>query len=272
MGMPLDRRAVAILTNKFWSSAGWRKDPFVTPEDYAYAKSKGVMFDPVQLTHDAAIGAAIDAVAAVRQAEVVGAFVASLASRRLDWRSALGSYAVARHLDPHTSPALEGARRCSYCGLYNAHSVDLNILNFERLKWGGVRHLDPTFISFDLHVFRGSEPGVPGANDFAILRSILEIARAMPDKARLSDLDKALAKLLPSNSDERRTLIGILGFAGVLIDPEKPSFRKRFVPDCEREQTPWHKNDWPYPVQWWTGKYGVNEDAVADWFPMLTLQ
>lgn len=89
----------------------------------------------------------------------------------------------------------------------------------------------------------------------------------MGPRARLSDLAKALSKLLPSNDAERRTLIGILGYAGILIDPDRPDFWKRFVPADEREQTPYHKDDWPYPVQWWNGSHGVNEAAVADWFP-----
>lgn len=270
--MSLDKRAVAILMNTYWSPAGWRSDWSVAPEDYAYAKAKGVMFDPLRLSHDEAIDAAVEATSAVRQAEVVAAFVASLGSRRLDWRSALGSYAVARHLDRHIPPNPPNSGRCTYCGLYDSHDVDLNVLNFERFKWGGVRHLDPTYISLDLRAFRASVRAAPAASDFAIMRDILDIARAMPEKARLSDLEKALAKSLRSNSAERRTLIGILGFAGILIDPEKPSFRDRFVPDRQREQTPWHKDDWPYPVQWWTGRCGVDENAVADWFPMLTLQ
>jgi hypothetical protein len=35
------------------------------------------------------------------------------------------------------------------------------------------------------------------------------------------------------------------------------------------EQTPWHKDDWPYPVQRWTGACGVNEAAIDEWFPDL---
>ncbi|WP_374569958.1 hypothetical protein [Phenylobacterium sp.] len=269
--MSLDKRAVAILMNTYWSSAGWRPDRSVAPEDFAYARSKGVMFDAVRLSHDDAIKAAVEAAANVRQTEIVAAFIASLGSRRLDWRSALGSYAVARHLGQHSLSVLDGQRRCTCCGLYGSQNIDLNVLNFERLKWGGVRHLDPIFMSFDLRTFRDDIQPSPEAADFIILRDILDAARGLPETARLGDLDKALAKSLRSNSAERRALISILGFAGILVDPQRPSFRQRFVPESEREQTPWHKDDWPYPVQWWNGRCGVDEDAVLDWFPMLTL-
>lgn len=268
--MTSDKRATAILMNTYWSPAGWRTDPTVAPEDYAYAKSRGVMFDALQLSHEEAIEAAVEAAANVRQTEIVAAFVASLGSRRLDWRSALGSYAVARHLGRHTLSGAADRLRCTCCGLYASNAIDLNVLNFERLKWGGVRHLDPTFISFDLRTFLAGEQPCPADDDFIILRDVLDAARAMTETARLKHLEKTLPKSLRSNSAERRTLIAILGYAGILIDKSRPSFRERFVPDCERERTPWHTDDWPYPVQWWTGRCGVDEDAVHDWFPMLT--
>jgi hypothetical protein len=269
--MDLDKRASGILVNTYWSPTGWRREPTVAPDDFAYAKSQGMMFDPVRLSHDQAVHAALKAASALSQAEVIDAFVASLGSRRLDLRSGLGSYAVARHLREHRMSSAHGSRACSYCGEFDHQGtdVDLNILSFERVRWGGVRHSQPTYIGFDLATLRKTPRPSAEPRDFAILGSIIDIAGSMPPAARLSDLDKALAKVLPSNSAERRSLIGILGYAGIIIDPSRPDFRQRFVPCGEREQTPWHKDDWPYPVQWWVGSYGVQGAAVADWFPRL---
>src|SRR5689334_14844744 len=104
------------------------------------------MFKPRRLTHDQIIAWHGRARAAVTRQEVTAAFLASLSTRRLDWRSALGSYAVARHLPdhPHRGPA--SGRYCTTCGSSggpkHAGPHDLSVLNFERLKWGGVRHLD----------------------------------------------------------------------------------------------------------------------------------
>jgi hypothetical protein len=142
-------------------------------------------------------------------------------------------------------------------------------MNFERLKWGGVRHDQPGYIAMDLREFLRQEPTAPTSNDYEILRSIIKAARAIGPKRRLGDLDKAMAKLLPSNSAERRTLIAILGYAGILVDQSRPSFLERFVPCLERERTPWSKDDWPYPVQWWNGSHGVNETVLLTWFPNI---
>lgn len=264
--MPPDKRALKILTDMFWSTSGWKRDPSVKPEDFAYARLHGAMFDPIVLSHDQAVDAAIGAVGATTREAVAQAFVSSLGSRRLDLRSAMGSFAVGRHLQVHRMAASGGSPSCAYCGEYES-SVDPNVLNFERIKWGGVRHAHPRYVALDLQLFAAQEHAVPTKNDYMILRSVLKAAKSMSPGARLGDLEKALSKLLPSNNGERRTLIGILGYAGILIDAGRPDFRQQFVPVAEREQTPWHKDDWPYPVQWWDGSHGVNEAAVAEWFP-----
>jgi hypothetical protein len=264
--MAPDKRALKILSDMFWSTSGWKRDRSATPDDFAYARSHGVMFDPIILSHDEAVEAAVGAVSATTREAVAQAFVSSLGSRRLDLRSAMGSFAVGRHLQVHRMMASGGSSRCGYCGEYEL-AAEPNVLNFERIKWGGVRHTNPRYIALDLQLFAAQEPAVPTKNDYMVLRAILRAARSMSPAARLGDLEKALSKLLPSNNSERRALIGILGYAGVLVDPGRPDFRGQFVPATEREQTPWHKDDWPYPVQWWNGSHGVNEAAVAEWFP-----
>jgi hypothetical protein len=261
-----DKRAIRILHDTYWSPAGWKRDREVTAEDFAYAKAQGVMFEAVTFTHDEVVMTALRAVAATHPHKVVEAFVASLSSRRLDLRSALGSYAVGRHMQPHHKAVSSLRSNCSYCGAYNRSDADFNAMNFERFKWGGVRHADPEYIAFDLARLSAALDILPRAEDLAILRSIFAVAGSMSSKARPRDLDKALATVLPSNSSERRTLIGILGYAGILVDPDRPDFRKHFVPVEQRERTPWHTDDWPYPIQWWNGSYGVNQSAVDEWF------
>lgn len=264
--MAPDKRAVRILADTYWSAAGWKRDPTTSPEDFAYAKAHGLMFDPVSISHDEAVNGVLAAVAATDKDKVVAAFLASLGSRRLDIRSALGTYAVGRHMRVHSK---HHSGPCAYCGKYDLAAEDLNILNFERFKWGGVRHTHPEYIAFDLRVFSAVEEVAPREEDLVIFRSIVDAAASMPAKARPNHLDKALAKIVPSNGAERRVLIEILGYAGILVDPGKPDFRQGFVPVDQRARTPWHTDDWSYPAQWWMGSYGVNQSAVDEWFPAL---
>jgi hypothetical protein len=90
-----------------------------------------------RLDHDQTIEAVRSATAQISATDAGNAFLASLTSRRLDLRSALGSFAVARNLPNH--PFQPGTDRvfCRICGLPpQPDAIDLNKFNFERFKWG----------------------------------------------------------------------------------------------------------------------------------------
>jgi hypothetical protein len=271
MNRSVDKRALKILFTTYWSSSGWKR-VYTTPQnDLDYAKAAGIMFDSLGLSHDQVVDWALRSRATVSRAQVVDAFLASLTSRRLDRRSALGSFAVSLNLRAHHwSKDSASEFRCPICGVYEGTAQkDINILSFERFKWGGVRHTDPLYIGFDLERFSCEGASEPTDGDRAIMREILNTAHTLPTDAKLSNLAKALANVLPSNLDERRNLIGILGYCGILQVPSKPGFMQGFPSVSQRPVVPWSKNDWPYPVQWWNGSCGVSEDASHFWFPKL---
>lgn len=102
------------------------------------------MFDaPVRLSHDAVVEDVRRLVGATSLDVVANAFLASLPTRRLDLRSALGSYVVARYLPDHSFAPHRGTHSCAICGLPDGErEIDRNVLSFERFKWGGVRRDD----------------------------------------------------------------------------------------------------------------------------------
>lgn len=205
---------------------------------------------------------------------VADAFISSLETRRLELRSALGSFAAARHFPAHACS--ENSRRdaphiCSVCGLADVDGLhDRNVLNFERFKWGGVRHTDAEYIAHDLELFCSEDVIAPSPNAMQILRSVLGAIASARANAKPADLERAIAGLFPSNQSERRVLLEIFGICGVLEPKGKPSYRKRFIPDHAVPNPPGSKNDWAYPVAWWRGSDGVNRAAVREWFPALS--
>lgn len=262
-----DKKAVKILFSKYWSSAGWRDERGVSAEDFAYAKWAGVMFDLVELPHDAAVERAIAAVGAVQREHVATAFLASLTTRRLDLRSALGSYAIGRRLQPHE---FTGAGACAECGADDGtEPIDLSVLNFERLKWGGVRHSSPAYIALDLELLARSGTPEYSPGDAALLVQILEQADSLPEAARARDLEKSIGGLFKSNKPEREILLQILGYAGILEAAGHLGFLNQFVPAHKRDLPPANRIDWQYPFAWWRGSDGHNREAVAHWFPDL---
>src|SRR5882672_6199661 len=96
-----DKKALRILFKTFWSCTGWRDKESISPADFEYAKSQGVMFDTVTLDHDELVERAVRTCAHVTRKQVAEAFLAGLTTRRLELRSALASYAVGRHMPLH---------------------------------------------------------------------------------------------------------------------------------------------------------------------------
>jgi hypothetical protein len=46
----IDKKALRILSSTYWSSTGWRDKYHTPPDDFKYAKSQGLMFDPITAT------------------------------------------------------------------------------------------------------------------------------------------------------------------------------------------------------------------------------
>lgn len=262
-----DKKAVKILFSKYWSPAGWRGDRDVSMEDFAYAKWAGVMFDPVVLSHDSAVERAVNAVSEIEPRQVATAFLTSLTTRRLDLRSALGTYAIGRHLQPHESSGVGG---CGVCGAFDgSEPIDLNVLNFERLKWGGVRHTSPVYIALDLELFAKTKVPPYRSDDVGAFLGVLDRAGSLPDSSRARDLEKAIGGLFRSNKSEREILLQILGYAGVLAPAAHPGFLDEFIPAHARELPPASKIDWQYPFAWWRGSDAYDREAATEWFPDL---
>jgi hypothetical protein len=167
MNPDIDERARTILFKTYWSTEGWRSEPSTPPADLAYALQAGYLFAPETMLHDALMLRVKAALRALSLADVLNAFLASLSTRRLDIRSALGSYAVAQHLPLHPYESLGG--QCRICGAFDPILCDWSLLNFERHKWGGVRHDQPSYIAFDLEQVAQLGPFTPTPQDWAIL-------------------------------------------------------------------------------------------------------
>lgn len=265
----MDKRALKILFDTYWSASGWTRGELrLSAEDFAYAKSQRVMFDPVKPTHEEAISQLRFAVSRVGLRQVADGFLASLSTRRLEWRSALGSYSVGRWLPIHEPTP--GEQSCRVCGLYHGYKHvkehDLNVLSFERLKWGGVRHADPIYAALDLELFAEAPPPAPTVDDIQVFRDILAAIESVPATVTSAALHKHFPASLKANKAERDQLVGILGLCGVLGTSEHPGFGERFIPVHQRALPNRHFIDMAYPACWWRGADGLNADRLQKVF------
>lgn len=275
----MDKRAKKILFDTYWSRNGWKmeKEQQISTEDFEYAKKKGMMFEPFSISHDACVEQIVDMTSQISFDRVTRAFLSSLSTRRLDWRSAVASYYLAKDIQKHQYVAAEtgysregdGIVCVSYtCGICREsrygivgreyyEEQDLNVLNFERIKWGGVRHGDLIYTLFDLKQFEKEEISEPTQEDLDIFNDILK----MIDSCETSDTPRVLSnklaqiKSLKSNKAERDTLVEILACIGVL----HPKSFDRNEPG---------RHDWVYST-YWRGEDGYDKKLVENLFIRL---
>lgn len=273
MGYSYDQAATKILFDAYWSTSGWKpeKERNLSPDAFIYAKHKGLMFDSASVQHDDVIKKVASLVSSVPVERVSEAFLYSLTTRDLPYRSALGSYAMCRWMPVHSYPSSLAGHACTICNDYGSSvNNDYNVLNFERLKWGGVRHQSPIYQLFDLTEFLKLPTVSAKEEDRHILKEIIKEVRLAPASAKPSDLVKNIAKHISSNKSEREKLIEILAYCGILKPKKWSGFFKEFTKNCDREMPPVNKTDWSYPIWWWRGSDGVNDEALKYYFPSLS--
>lgn len=265
-------KGLKLLFANYWSGRIWG-DTLPTEADYEQAKAEGYMFDPVPIsTHDETLHRLQGVLEKVSPTEVANAFLYSLSTRQLQYRSALGSYYYALAIPAH---AKKEKASCSFCNWLPLNSVVLmgrelegyNEYNFKRYKYGGVEHTRPEYALFDLEQFLRLPKVSPTEEDRGILRSILHTIEELPPFKKAGAYRDLITKkkLLRSNKSEVSTLLDILGICGVLSGTNAPCYYDRFVDVYGRNPSE-HTNDFAYPVNRWQVSDGVNEDRFRKVF------
>jgi hypothetical protein len=240
----LDKIAKAILFKTYWTSAGWNDKYITEPKDFEYAKSMGLMFDPLTISKPELIYRLGEILKSISLETISDAFLCSLTNKRLDWRSGLGSYANAKRLltdqkvDDH------------YYGY--GKNEDINILNFERIKWGGVRHDYGLYNLLDLELLNKESIPKPSDEDILKFQKILDtIVNSLPNDTP-SKLRDNLSFAIKASKDERHTLMEILGCAEIIL----PSRIDRKEPG---------RHDWTFVLHW-RGEDRYNKQNVSYYF------
>lgn len=231
----------------------------------------------VRLTHDEALARlfAVRKHVSVRQA--ADAWVASLGSAPLIYRSALRSALVARWLPDHPFTPTAVYSHCTKCGVcgYDKSSgaIDLDHLDELRQRNGrGVWGWDepPDMVALDLEHFCTLPTRVPTADDARTLRTLIRAIVALGAAGTRAKAEKCVAGVLrarraPSNVDIRTSLLQTLSWGSVLCTADHPGVLRAFVPWDDRPM----KSEWGWPLGYWSGADGVNQRALKVIFPTV---
>lgn len=262
------------LHDAFWSH-GWRADrrdikgELDTSPDLQAAVSAGVMFGyDRRESHDGWVAAAHQAAQNVTAEDVAAGFLASLSTRRLDLRSGLSSYVMATRMPAHSFQARPRNPDCPVCFTFDPDEVDLDMLSFQRFKWGGVWVWHIPYVAFDLEQFRRAPRPQVTEDDVLLGRRMLDTLRSLPAGTTATKAVTAL-NFIPGNKAEREKLMDILGICSILQAPGHPGHVPQFVPYYARELPPRRYIDRAYPACWWRSEYGINDEAVEVVLPHL---
>ncbi|MDN3693829.1 hypothetical protein QWZ06_16785 [Chryseobacterium tructae] len=243
---------------------------YITKEDFEYAKKHHVMYDEENITHDEICRRIKTAVAKIEKQDVVNAFLYSLGTRQLEYRSFLSSYCIAKSLAEHhfiASPKPnEGI--CAVCGLHTyefEEPIEFNTINYFKYKDGAC--FDSLIqVLFDVEQFPKLPTVQPNENDYNILNELKEIIETSEPNDRISQLKKRISKTFKSNDGERVALLEILGVIGILHDDEHFGYAEKHAAYPEREHRPIRNDDVGYPARWWQGKFGIDAGKWKYWF------
>lgn len=222
------------------------------------------------IEHDEIVNAGIEIVGDIELEEVVSAFVGSLSTKNLPARSAFGSYVVLNNLKKHMYAASEkfSGPNCKYCGLgqTSKQPIDEDVV----LKYPyQVQHTNLKYSVFDLMTFDSRKVDEPTETDIQILLSMLDSIRSLPESAQLTDLNKSIQGKFKSNKHQRTIMLETFGYAGILNPKDQENFKDSFLSyDFINWQQPseFFKREWAYPVRFWTGQDGINEENLNYYF------
>lgn len=224
------------------------------------------MFAPLTISHDEIVQRLhhMHQSPALKE-RVITAFLHSLSTKKVHLRSALSSWALTRNMPLHTygeRPALHAnTSACGDCNFLRLQSdkqyvdEDVNVLNFERIKWGGVRHESLLYCLLDLELLLQDRttPYEVTMEDQTILAKMLEASQTGDPTDSARSLEKKWKECLPSSKQERDSLLEIWAAAGILVPGDTPRKRKGGSGDFVFVAT-------------WQGDDGYHAENVLDYF------
>ena len=221
------------------------------------------------MTHDELVGACVDAAEVLDHIHVGRAFVASLSSRKLDWRGVLPAYAVCRQLSRHDYAPTRVFKAgpdasCFICGLPSPSKTKVS----GKLLVGNIGrayYLETSLTT--LQQFADTEKPIPTDEDISMLTETMNRLRNR-DGAKLGELQKLIQGLFPSNKFEREDFLGALAIAGIFQLDAASYFDEWVTYDTRESVMPSHfyAKDSTHPLRHYKPDCRLNETAIAFWF------
>lgn len=240
----------------------------ITTEERAFLSEKGLGFGFISITHDEAVRNSFANFKPSNKNDVTAAFLVSLSTARLDYRSGLSAFSIMQTMPKHEFDPNQ-ASFCKICSapLEKIH-LDLTALNRQRFFCGSLAFFKTPFeISFFLQQQSGLKVVQPNKKDIIIFNEILNVIIEAESGEKLTSIIKKIRAIdgFDITTDQCRYLLETLGFCGIMDTKEHKGYLTCFTnPGLAPSKS--HSSNWAYPVDFWTGGDGINRDALKFWF------
>lgn len=243
---------------------------YITEDDFNYAKKQFVMYDQEKISHNDICKRIKRAIVKIKKQEVVNAFIYSLSTRQLEYRSFLSSYCIGKSLPEHDFLPCQNSNKsiCAVCGLHTYEfedAIEFNTINYFKYKHGSC-FSDLVSVLFDMEQFPKLPIVKPNESCYKILKELKNNIESAKPGDRISQLKKSISKTLKSNDTERLGILEIFGIIGVLHSDKHFGYTDRYITYLEREHRPIKNDDVDYPSRWWQGIFGVDNEKWENWF------
>lgn len=243
-------------------------------EELKEAKKEGYLFDfPTYLEHDDILKQIKYFVSQISKKDVANAFLYSLTTRRLEYRSILGSYWYAVALFPHKKHNRYGTDGfCDICDWMDMpkdtpenekkwYHYKYNIYNYDRYRVGGIVHTNVNYAMFDLREFLKMPKVEPTQKDKEILLKTLHLIDNLKLNNKAGTYRDYIVKnkIFPTNKNEITQFLNILGVCGVLSSDMYPCYDEHYVPADGSRDPVEYLNDFRYPLNRWKVADGINK-------------
>lgn len=206
-------------------------------------------------------------------------FLASLSLRKLEWRSGLPVFAIMQSFPYHKFSVSENRQKsqkhCLICSDYEYimnENEDVEFIKESFIECGGI--IDFSLLNYYYYMFKTNsiEDVIPKEKDLIIFSDILDLILSSKDKdlnkkqllSRMSEI-----KIFSSNIEERKLLLETLGYCSILQTDKYKGLLHQYT-NLAIAPHKTHSSDWEYPIDFWTGKDGINKEAFKFWFGNYT--
>lgn len=244
-------------------------------DTYIYFKNKKLIVENFKTQHNDFWKDLIEEYKKCSKQKVVRLFLNSLATQDTYYRVAISAYAIMTHYENHSYQSEKSFSKenynylidggCEVCGVPYVFTISPTVHNY--MFFNGYNTDSMAGILCYLRNINKIEVPELQKEGVTVFSDIMNCIKMADLKDTPNEIQKKLKVLerFKSKETERRELLDTLGYLSILETKEHKGFLSNYNKLGHTPRKTKNSN-WAYPIDFWTGKDGINKKAFEFWF------